>query len=147
MSETTAKGSCLCGGVSFTVTGPLRPVTACHCGQCRKTHGHFAAYTAAPTDNIRFSEDSGLKWYVSSDMARRGFCQTCGGSLFYEPKGKTYTAIAAGMLDAPTGLASDGHIFVAHKGDYYEIGDDGLPRYDDGMMAQRDAATGGAPEK
>jgi hypothetical protein len=29
------QGSCLCGGVAFTVTGPLRPVVACHCTQCR----------------------------------------------------------------------------------------------------------------
>ena len=143
MNDITARGSCLCGSVTFTVNGPLRQVTACHCGQCRKTHGHYAAYTAAPTDNIAFSDDSGLKWYVSSDSARRGFCQNCGASLFFEPKGKSYTAIAAGMLDEPTGLTSDAHIYVAHKGDYYEIGDDGLPRFDDGMMAKRDGSTGG----
>ena len=144
MSETTAKGSCLCGSVSFTVSAPLRKVTACHCGQCLKTHGHFSAYTAAPTDAIHFTEDSGLKWYVSSGIARRGFCQNCGASLFYEPTGKSYTSIAAGMIDRPSGLTSDAHIFVAHKGDYYEIGDDGLPRYDDGMLATRDGKTGEA---
>lgn len=147
MSDTTAKGSCLCGGVSFTVSAPLRPVTNCHCEQCRRTHGHVAAYTAAPTASIHFTERRGLKWYVSSDTARRGFCQECGGSLFFEPTGKAYTAIAAGMLDTPTGLTSDAHIFVAHKGDYYEIGEDGLPRYDDGMLGKRDDSTGGVTPK
>lgn len=143
MSDITAKGSCLCGDVSFTVSAPLRQVTACHCGQCRKTHGHYAAYTAAPTDSIHFSEQDGLKWYVSSETARRGFCRNCGASLFFEPTGKSYTAIAAGMLDAPTGLTSDAHIYVGHKGDYYDIGDDGLPRYDEGTLAKRDGTTGG----
>ena len=33
----------------------------------------------------------------------------------------------AGTLDAPTGLSLAGHIFVADKGDWYEIAD-GLPR-------------------
>src|SRR5262245_23873659 len=28
-------GSCLCGAVRFDITGPLRPVIACHCTQCR----------------------------------------------------------------------------------------------------------------
>ena len=42
------EGGCLCGAVRYRVDGPLRPVTVCHCGQCRRTHGHAAAYTAAP---------------------------------------------------------------------------------------------------
>jgi hypothetical protein len=36
--------------------------------------------------------------------------------------------IAAGSLDQPTGLALAQHIFVADKGDYYEIVDE-LPRF------------------
>lgn len=143
MSEATASGSCLCGSVSFTVHAPLRPVDNCHCVQCLKTHGHYGAYSAAPTEAIRFTEDKGLKWYESSDIARRGFCKECGGSLFYQPKGKSYTSIAAGMLDAPTGLKSVGHIFVAGKSDYYEMPEDGLPRHDRGMSGKRDDKTGG----
>lgn len=143
MSETTATGSCLCGGVSFTISAPLRPVDCCHCSQCMKTHGHYAAYSAAPTDSIHFTEQKGLKWYDSSDIARRGFCQDCGGSLFYQPKGKSYTSIAAGMLDVPTGLKTVGHIFVAGKSDYYEMPEDGLPRHDRGMSGKRDDKTGG----
>lgn len=40
-------------------------------------------------------------------------------------------AICAGTLDAPTPMRSKAHIFVASKGDYYEIPDDGLLRYDE----------------
>ncbi|MGO1081292.1 GFA family protein [Inquilinus sp. CA228] len=39
-------GGCLCGAVRYRVTGPLRPVVACHCSQCRRTSGHVAAFTA-----------------------------------------------------------------------------------------------------
>ena len=35
--------------------------------------------------------------------------------------------VAAGAIDSPTGLRLQGHIFVADKGDYYEIAD-GLPQ-------------------
>src|SRR5207248_10006566 len=40
-------GRCLCGSVSYVVSGPLRPVVACHCSQCRRMTGHFMAATAA----------------------------------------------------------------------------------------------------
>jgi hypothetical protein len=39
------KGSCLCGAVSFEVTGTLAPPDACHCSQCRKQSGHYLAST------------------------------------------------------------------------------------------------------
>ena len=36
--------------------------------------------------------------------------------------------IAAGTLDAPTGLAPKAHIYLGSKGDYYEVPEDGLLR-------------------
>ena len=64
------KGSCLCGAVAFSVSGPLRDVTSCHCSQCRKTSGHYWAATGAPIAAISFSRDDGLRWYRSSGAAR-----------------------------------------------------------------------------
>jgi hypothetical protein len=40
---TDYSGSCLCGGVGYTVAGDLSPVDYCHCSQCRKTSEHFVA--------------------------------------------------------------------------------------------------------
>ncbi len=122
-----ATGACLCGGVRFEVHGPLRDVILCHCGQCRRTHGHVAAYTSAARGDVVFNEEATLKWYASSERARRGFCSECGASLFWEPAGEGRLAIAAGSLDAPTGLRTVRHVFVDDAGDYYEIAD-GLPR-------------------
>ena len=114
-------GSCLCGAVRYEVAGALRDVIECHCGMCRKTHGHIGAYTAAPKHALNIVESRGLKWYASSDKARRAFCGECGGTLFYEPLEKDYVAIAAGTLDPPTGLKTTLQIHVASAGDYYEI--------------------------
>ncbi len=116
-----ATGSCLCGAVRYDVTGALRDVVECHCAMCRKTHGHIGAYTATAKDSLRLTEARGLKWYPSSAGARRGFCQECGGTLFFEPTNKDYVAIAAGTLDPPTGLKTVVQIHVASAGDYYEI--------------------------
>ncbi|MFQ6554170.1 GFA family protein [Aestuariibius insulae] len=113
-------GGCLCGAISFTVSGPLRPVIACHCTQCRKTSGHFVAATSAAREDVTITGDP--VWYRSSDSARRGFCGICGSQLFWDGPG-TALSIFAGTLDAPTGLSIAGHIFCANKGDYYEITD------------------------
>ena len=128
-------GSCLCGAVQYTVTGPLRPVIACHCTQCRKTSGHHVAATSAPRDNVEIRGD--VTWYNSSENARRGFCGVCGSNLFWDGAGENLS-IFAGTIDGTTGLQTQGHIFCADKGDYYEI-PEGLPRaegYDPDLTTQ-----------
>ncbi len=124
----SATGRCLCGAVAYELRGPLRDVINCHCGQCRRTHGHFAPYTNVSRAQLRFVEDSGLKWFESSNVARRGFCGSCGASLFWERTGSGTISVAAGTVDSPTGLTTRAHIFVDDKGDYYEI-NDGLKTY------------------
>ena len=130
-----ATGGCLCGAVRYEVHGPLREVVNCHCGQCRRSHGNVAAYTSAKRADLVLTEERGLKWYASSDVARRGFCGDCGASLFWEPVGEGRISIAAGGIDRPSGLTTVRHIFTAHKGDYYEIAD-GLEALPEGMAIE-----------
>jgi hypothetical protein len=121
-------GSCLCGRVQFSVTGRLRDVIACHCRQCRKQSGHHYAATNVRNDGLEIKDDGALKWYRSSERASRGFCSECGSALFWKHDGEENTSILAGSFEEPTGLRLTSHIFVADKGDYYDIGD-GLPQY------------------
>ncbi|MDF1750958.1 MAG: GFA family protein [Alphaproteobacteria bacterium] len=114
-------GGCLCGGVRYQVDGPLRPVVACHCSQCRKTSGHFAAMTSAPRDRITILSDETLTWFDSSPEAKRGFCSRCGGNVFWIPRAEDRMSITAGTLDMPTGLTLSHHIFTEDAGDYYEV--------------------------
>jgi hypothetical protein len=125
--EAVHTGGCLCGGVRYRVRGELRGVLACHCSQCRRTSGHYAAMTSAPSANIELTNSERLVWYRSSDTAERGFCGACGGNVFWKLSGRDAISITAGTLDAPTHLAMVGHIFVADKSDYYTINDD-LPK-------------------
>lgn len=117
------RGSCLCGGIVVRVRGKMRDVVWCHCGQCRHWHGHFAGYTASTWPNIELRGTDKLAWYDSSEIARRGFCRTCGSSLFWEPAHRRYISVCAGALDLPTGLITARHVFVEDKGDYYRIAD------------------------
>ena len=119
-------GGCLCGAVTYTVSGPMRPVVACHCSQCRKTSGHYVSATSANRADVKITGE--VTWYASSDQARRGFCPVCGSNLFWDGPGENIS-IFAGTLDGATGLSTAGHIFCADKGDYYDL-PEGLPRSD-----------------
>lgn len=124
-------GSCLCGAVTYEISGPLQAVVGCHCSQCRKMTGHYLASTSARHKYFRLVRHLGLKWYHASDFARRGFCRECGTTLFWEAHDDDKISIAAGTLDGSTGLKTAAHIFVADKGDYYELAD-GLPQHRQG---------------
>ena len=114
-------GSCLCGAVEFSADPPLRSVVACHCTQCRKSSGHFWAATSVPLDHFHLIREDGLRWYQSSAFARRGFCETCGASLFWMKEGEGRISVAAGALDGPTGLTIESHWHLGDAGDYYSV--------------------------
>ncbi len=122
------KGSCLCGAVRFEVAGDLPGPDACHCGKCRKQSGHYFASTDVPKSAVTIHGEDKLTWYQSSEKARRGFCATCGSSLFWDALFRDWIGIAMGAFDTPTNTHLHVHIFVADKGDYYDIGD-GVPQY------------------
>lgn len=121
------KGSCLCGAVRFEVAGDLPGPDACHCRMCRKQSGHYFASTDIPRAALTISGEENVTWFQSSERVRRGFCKTCGSSLFWDPPGKDWTGVAMGAFDTPTDTRLRVHIFVAEKGDYYDIAD-GLPQ-------------------
>ncbi len=124
------KGSCLCGAVSFEVNCELPPPSACHCRECRKHSGHFEASADVPRSAVTIKSSEHITWYHSSNKVRRGFCKNCGSSLFWDPidqQKHDWTAISLGAFDTATNTKLKQHIFVAEKGDYYEI-TDGLPQ-------------------
>ena len=122
------RGSCLCGDIRYAVSGTLREIVVCHCGQCRKQMGMMMATDAKRSEIVIANEDK-LVWYRASDFAARGSCPRCGTTLFWLRDGAETISIAAGTLDEDGGVKVERHIFVADKGDRYEIGD-GLPQYD-----------------
>jgi hypothetical protein len=117
------KGSCLCGAVTFKVEGDLHAPDACHCSQCRKQSGHYWASTNVSREALKMMGAEKLTWFQSSEKVRRGFCSVCGSFLFWDPPEKDFIAIGMGAFDRPTGTQLAKHIFVADKGDYYDIAD------------------------
>lgn len=126
-------GGCLCGGVRYEIIGPRRNVINCHCQNCRRTHGHIAAYTSVHQSDLNITSRQTLQWYHDqSPDTWRGFCNRCGASLFWDARdGSNKMAIAAGSLDASSELKTIGHVYVSEAGQYYEINDD-LPQFETG---------------
>lgn len=130
-------GSCLCGAVTFEVAGELPGPDACHCRVCRKHSGHFFVSTDVPKPSVTITGEENVKWFQSSENVRRGFCSTCGSSLFWNPVNGSKIGIAMGAFDNPTQTRLHVHIFVADKGDYYDIAD-GVQQFD--LVPPRPAA-------
>lgn len=119
----TLTGGCLCGAVRYTLDEPAEGIAACHCGQCRRWSGHV--WSGLDAGRVRV--EGPVRWFRSSEKAERGFCPTCGSSLFWRRAGGDVSEVSAGTLDQPTGMRLVRHVWTEDKGDYYDIAD-GLPQ-------------------
>ena len=125
------EGGCLCEGVRYRINGNCRNIINCHCQNCRRTHGHIAAYTSVDKSSFLLLQQDTLQWYHDqSPDTYRGFCNVCGASLFWDARdGRDKLSVAAGSLDDSRDLKTVGNIFVAEAGRYYEL-EDSLPKFD-----------------
>lgn len=97
---------------------------------CRKWSGHFFAGTDVRREAVTIHGADSVTWYRSSKNVRRGFCSRCGSSLFFDPIDRDehgWIGISMGAFEKPTDTLLRVHIYVADKGDYYDIAD-GLPQ-------------------
>jgi hypothetical protein len=126
-------GGCLCGGVRYQLTGACRDIINCHCENCRRTHGHIAAYTSVNRPDLALINQQTLRWYHDeSPDTYRGFCNHCGASLFWDARDESdKVAVSAGSLDDSGELKTIGHVYVSEAGKYYQINDE-LPSFETG---------------
>ena len=80
----TLTGRCLCGTITFAITGPPLQIVHCHCESCRRTTSSPAT-TFLIVQRVEFKHSQGTpKSYESSPGVRRSFCERCGSPLTYE---------------------------------------------------------------
>jgi hypothetical protein len=118
-----SSGQCLCGAVKMQGKG-APDIGSCHCEMCRRWHG-------GPAVSVRFEGGieitegkANVGWYQSSEWAERGFCKTCGSTLFYRTLDGAYWIGETGSFDLPEGLKVNRHYFIDQKPDYYDVKDD-----------------------
>ena len=123
--QVSLTGSCLCGGVRYRIKGAVRGVVNCYCMQCQKTSGHHVAATRVNEDELTVEVDETLTWYESTPGYQRGFCNRCGGNLFWSRLSDDQISVMAGTLDKPTGLKTVESIHAEDASDYFELPDIG----------------------
>lgn len=116
------RGRCFCGEVSFSFASEnMAGAVACHCRDCQQMHGNYNAMAAVDRDALKLEKQDTLKWYASSDKAKRGFCTNCGSRLFKDNLGSPKMMVSMGVIDPPTGLRTIKNIWTESKGDWYDI--------------------------
>ena len=130
--EGAAHGSCLCGAVSFSVSGAPSRWFQCHCSRCRR--GRSAAHgsnTFYPTGQLAWRTGRELvRHYRPADAERFtvSFCTLCGGGAPVQRDNVPFVLVPAGLFDTDPGARPQAHIHVASKAPWYTF-DDGLPQY------------------
>ena len=118
------RGSCLCQGFRFEISGDFGDMMNCHCSMCRKAHGAaFATFATCRTDDYKIVQGEDLvSKYQSSEQGVRSFCKVCGANL---PMAlEEQVAIPAGILDDDPGVRISAHYFVGSKAAWVGIADD-----------------------
>ena len=120
------KGSCLCGAVSYEVTGTPAGFDLDHCSCCRKSSGSaFKAELIFKTAEFRWVCGRPLVKTYEAPVRnmppgyRRTFCVACGGPL--PTVDDDMVNVPAGTLDDDPGLRPQRHIFVDFKASWFEI--------------------------
>lgn len=125
-------GGCMCGACRYEAHGEPVDVRVCHCQKCQKATGApLYARVRMTSDAVAISGPVG--WYPSSDVILRGFCPTCGTSLFSKRADGSTISLLMGSLDEPDRFAPSSQIWMSSKQGWVELG--GLPGYEEAPPA------------
>lgn len=118
-------GSCLCGGVVFHAALPHLGASHCYCTMCQKFHGAASGtYISIATAGYTVERGADLiVEYLSSERARRGFCRTCGSSLYWRSLDKPGVLdLALGTLQPPWTGTIERELYLEHKPAWLPVG-------------------------
>ena len=124
MRDEKITGSCLCGEVTYQISGQVKVFQYCHCTRCQKITG------SAHASNI-IIEPSHFEWLKGESNVGRfelaeakhfasSFCKTCGSSLPWITQSAKAMIVPAGTLDEDPKVRPMHNIFYADKACWYE---------------------------
>lgn len=132
MAQSILKGSCLCGAVTYEVSGEPKLFYHCHCSRCRKVTG------AGHASNM-FFRPAVLRWLGGEEQVRvfkvpeakrftNSFCASCGSRLPRQAKDSDVVLIPAGSLDDEAPIKPQARIFSGSRASW-SCADAELPVY------------------
>ena len=121
----SVNGSCLCGGVTFTIKNNFEQFHFCHCVQCQKTTG------SAHASNL-FVAPSAITWVSGTEDVTRydlpgrrisnAFCKLCGSRVPYLSLSGETLVVPAGTLEGTLSMSPRANIFWPEKAHWYQEG-------------------------
>jgi hypothetical protein len=131
MAELT--GTCLCGGVRFSVAQPFQRISACHCTSCKKISGGVGTTSGrARTEEVRIvSGEELVATYQPDEGSAKTFCSRCGTNLFGGGwPDSELCSVRLTALDEPYEGRIEHHIYVRSASPWETLPDDGAERHE-----------------
>jgi len=120
------RGSCLCGSVTFNVSGVVTDCYICHCTRCRKETGSaFATSIFVPLQAVLWLSGRQLTRRYElpdSDYFCLDFCGRCGSVVPYRSRDQTFYIVPAGCLDGDIVIAPVKQIYFDDRAKWYDSG-------------------------
>jgi hypothetical protein len=129
----THKGSCQCGNIRYTISGPLPAAYACHCGECKQQSGS-AFGLSIPVKWSRVTVDGDVATSegraFSGKPKLRCFCPKCGNRMWHRSAPDSeWITLKAGTLDCAANIEPRGHLWVSKKQPWVVLDPD-VPAFD-----------------
>ena len=119
------KGSCQCGGVTYTLHEAPLVVLACHCKECQKLSTSAFSITALVNTHAVTFNGPMADWQRTAESGRINatkFCPTCGNRLYhYDPAQPDTLKLKPANLDDTRILQPSMHIWVSQKQAWFQI--------------------------
>ena len=124
-SDAVVAGSCLCNGVTFTVSALPRRVVNCYCSLCRRrSAGAFTSTLLAPAAQFRWLRGAARIRRYALPAPRRytaDFCVDCGSPVPSLAADQTSVMLPAGAIDSVLPPLPGVHLYVGSKAPWVPI--------------------------
>lgn len=118
MSQHVLAGSCLCGSISYRITGDSDRFFHCHCQRCRKATGtgHASNILLKP-EQVEWRGEDLLSKYKVPEAVRFStcFCRQCGSLMPRIAADMSLAVVPAGTLDHEVDIKPQARIFQDSK--------------------------------
>ncbi len=133
----TIRGSCLCGEITYEVSGPFISTVNCHCSRCRRAHGAvFGSYAEFNPEQFRWLSGEELVRTYGFEKSAYCFCSKCGSNIAATWEGEVVQVTYGTMHDDPINYPNC-HTYVGSMASWHDI-TDGKPQFDEWLSDTSD---------
>ncbi len=123
----TRTGRCLCGQVSYELTGDPIATAVCHCRHCqRQSGGPFSVNLVVHESQLTLTGE--LTTYLETgenddgEYVRRRFCPSCGSPIVSElVHANGAVAVKVGTLDDTTGIQPNVEVWCTDRQGWVDL--------------------------